>query len=169
LSAADYWIVLDDVQFTRRDYQHRARLASVSHPGRHQWLSIPTHLPHGRDTIIRDAVLADPERSRRRVMHMLAQHYGSCPDWPVLRHELDSALVQFRQSDKTADVAEASARMLLNLVGWEGRILYSSQLSARSERSQRLADLAEVPGRAGTSAGPAARVTSRWARSRPEG
>ncbi|MEU7011401.1 WbqC family protein [Streptomyces sp. NPDC046332] len=91
--AADCWIVLDDVQFTRRDYQHRARLASTSHPDRHRWLSIPTHLPHGRSTVIRDAVLVDPERSRRRVMHMLAQHYGSCPDWPVLRHELDSVLV----------------------------------------------------------------------------
>ncbi len=29
LFAADYWIVLDDVQFTRRDYQHRARLAAL--------------------------------------------------------------------------------------------------------------------------------------------
>ncbi|MGC5010117.1 WbqC family protein [Streptosporangium sp. DT93] len=29
LFAADYWIVLDDVQFARRDYQHRARLASL--------------------------------------------------------------------------------------------------------------------------------------------
>ncbi|MCQ8769774.1 WbqC family protein [Streptomyces telluris] len=28
LFAADYWIVLDDVQFTRRDYQHRTRLAA---------------------------------------------------------------------------------------------------------------------------------------------
>ena len=148
LFAADYWIVLDDVQFARRDYQHRARLASMSHPGR-QWLSIPTHLPHGRSTLIRDAVLVDPERSRRRVMHMLAQHYSSCPDWPALRHELDSALVQFRRSDKTADVAEASTRMLLNLVGWKGRILYSSQMPARSEPSQRLADLAAVTGARG--------------------
>ncbi|MEU7011400.1 WbqC family protein [Streptomyces sp. NPDC046332] len=39
--------------------------------------------------------------------------------------------------------------MLLNLVGWEGRILYSSQLPARLERSQRLADLAAVTGARG--------------------
>ncbi|MEU0443735.1 WbqC family protein [Streptomyces sp. NPDC006186] len=144
LFAADYWIVLDDVQFARRDYQHRARLPSVSHSGRHQWLSIPTHLPHGRSTAIRDATLVDPERSRRRVMHMLAQRYESCPDWRTFRHELDNVLVQFRRTDKIADVAEASTRMFLNLMGWKGRILYSSRLPARSERSQRLADLAAV-------------------------
>ncbi|GAA3826752.1 hypothetical protein GCM10022226_54450 [Sphaerisporangium flaviroseum] len=32
LFAADYWIVLNDVQFTRRDYQHRARLAALEDP-----------------------------------------------------------------------------------------------------------------------------------------
>ncbi|ALO97821.1 WbqC-like family protein [Streptomyces hygroscopicus subsp. limoneus] len=144
LFAADYWIVLDDVQFARRDYQHRARLPSVSHSGRHQWLSIPTHLPHGRSTAIRDATLVEPERSRRRVMHMLAQQYGRCPDWQTFRHQLDSVLVEFRRTDRIADVAETSTRMLLNLMGWRGRILYSSSLPARSERSQRLADLAAV-------------------------
>lgn len=40
LFAADTWIVLDDVQFTRRDYQHRTRLAALSDPDRTKWLSI---------------------------------------------------------------------------------------------------------------------------------
>ncbi|WP_348538516.1 WbqC family protein [Streptomyces sp. 4R-3d] len=38
LFAADYWIVLDDVQFTRRDYQHRTRLAALGDPLQRQWL-----------------------------------------------------------------------------------------------------------------------------------
>lgn len=32
LFAADTWIILDDVQFTRRDYQHRTRLAALDAP-----------------------------------------------------------------------------------------------------------------------------------------
>ncbi|MFE7855726.1 WbqC family protein [Streptomyces sp. NPDC057403] len=47
LFAADRWIVLDDVRFARGDYQHRARLAALDDPGRQQWPSLPTHLPHG--------------------------------------------------------------------------------------------------------------------------
>ncbi|WP_394426267.1 WbqC family protein [Streptomyces sp. SGAir0957] len=46
LFAADYWIVLD-VQFTRRDYQHRARLVDLDDPARQRWLTIPTRLPSG--------------------------------------------------------------------------------------------------------------------------
>ncbi|MFI1226006.1 MULTISPECIES: WbqC family protein [unclassified Streptomyces] len=47
LFAADTWIVLEDVQFTRRDYQHRARLADLDEPARQRWLIIPTRLPAG--------------------------------------------------------------------------------------------------------------------------
>ena len=49
LYAADIWIILDDVQFTRRDYQHRCYLAPVADaclPG--CWLTLPVHLPGGR-------------------------------------------------------------------------------------------------------------------------
>ncbi|MFF8367358.1 WbqC family protein [Streptomyces lydicus] len=146
LFAADYWIVLDDVQFSRRDYQHRARLASLSDPQRRQWLTIPTHLPHGRRTAIRDALIVEPVRSRRRTAQMLQQHYGASPHWPPFQQSLASALERFDTTDKTAEVAEESTRILLNLLGWTGHILRSSDLPARPGRSQRLADLAATTG-----------------------
>jgi len=45
LYAADVWVILDDVQFVRRDYQHRACLAALDDPQRRQWMSVETHLP----------------------------------------------------------------------------------------------------------------------------
>ncbi|WP_327352744.1 WbqC family protein [Streptomyces sp. NBC_01304] len=145
LFAADYWIVLDDVQFTRRDYQHRARLGGLDDPARHRWLTIPTHLPSGRPTLIRDAVIAAPDLARRRAAGMLQQHYGISPHWPVLAQALDRVLDTF-PTGRTAAVAEISTRVLLDLLGWKGKILTSSQLTSRPGRSQRLADLAAVTG-----------------------
>jgi hypothetical protein len=49
LFTADIWIILDDVQFARHDYQHRCHLAPVGDdrlPER--WLTVPVHLPSGR-------------------------------------------------------------------------------------------------------------------------
>ncbi|MET8160353.1 WbqC family protein [Sphaerisporangium sp. NPDC005289] len=89
LFTADYWIVLDDVQFARRDYQHRARLASLDSSGKTRWLSIATHLPHGRRTSIRGARLADPARCRRRVAQLLADHYRHSTYWPAFKRRLD--------------------------------------------------------------------------------
>ncbi|MGW8762484.1 WbqC family protein [Streptomyces sp. NPDC055815] len=121
VTAADCWIVLDDVQFARRDFQHRARLGSTSGPDRRQWLSIPTHLPQGRSTLIKDAVVVDPQLARRRVTDMLTQYYAKSPDWPQLRDELDSVLHRFGTASM-ADVAEESTTVLLRLLGWKGLI-----------------------------------------------
>ncbi|NUW30840.1 WbqC family protein [Nonomuraea sp. SMC257] len=146
LFAADYWIVLDDVQFARRDYQHRARLASLDGSGQTQWLSIATHLPHGRSTTIRGARLADPARCRRRVAQLLADHYRHSPYWPAFKRRLEPVLDAFDSTDRLVDVTELSTRVLLEEVGRPGRILHSSDLLARGERSQRLADLAWLTG-----------------------
>ncbi|MER8087269.1 WbqC family protein [Streptomyces sp. NPDC094048] len=145
LFAADYWIVLDDVQFTRRDYQHRARLAALDDPARQHWLTIPTHLPGGRPTLIRDALIDDPALARRRTAGMLRQRHGASPHWPVLAQALDPVLDAFT-TGRTAAVAETSARVLLDLLDWRGQILTSSVLPARPGRSTRLADLAAVTG-----------------------
>lgn len=141
LFAADYWIVLDDVQFTRRDYQHRARLASLDDLARQRWLTVPTRLPQGRPTLIREALIDDTDRARRRTAGMLRQHYGASPYWPVLARALDPVLDAF-DTGRTAAVAETSTRVLLDLVGWRGQVLTSSRLPTRPGRSQRLADLA---------------------------
>ncbi|MFG3526242.1 WbqC family protein [Streptomyces sp. NPDC047917] len=145
LFAADYWIVLDDVQFTRRDYQHRARLAGLDGPACHQWLTIPTHLPRGRLTLIRDALITDPDLACRRIAGVLRQHYGTSPHRPVLAQVLAPFLDAF-STGRTAAVAEISTRVLVDLLGWKGKILTSSQLPSRPGRSQRLADLAAVTG-----------------------
>ncbi|MGW5334166.1 WbqC family protein [Streptomyces bauhiniae] len=145
LFAADYWIVLDDVQFARRDYQHRARLAATYAPGCQQWLSIPTHLPNGRSTLIRDALVDDADLARRRTAGMLRQNFGASPHWPSLAQTLEPVLDSFA-TGRTAVIAETSTRVLLDLLGWRGQILRSSLLSARPGRSLRLVDLAAATG-----------------------
>jgi len=70
----------------------------------------------------------------------------SSPHWATLRDPLDAVLDLFDVTDRTAAIAEASARALLNVLGWNGEILRSSRLPARPGRSQRLADLASATG-----------------------
>ncbi|MGW1073907.1 WbqC family protein [Streptomyces sp. NPDC002537] len=146
LYAADRWIILDDVQFARRDYQHRARLASLSDPDDRQWLTLATHLPHGRPTLVLEALLAEPERCRRRVAQLVRQYYGRSRHWQAVQATLEPVLDRFRTTNRTADIAEASALALLAALGRRGEVLRSSGLPAREGRSQRLADLATTTG-----------------------
>jgi hypothetical protein len=146
LFAADYWIVLDDVQFARRDYQHRARIAPLDRPDLAHWLSLATHLPDGRATLIRDARLVDPQHSRDRTAQAIRHCYRRSRHWQQISTILDHVLEGFTGSDRTGVVAENSTRALLDLLGWRGEIIRSSRLPAGRERSQRLADLAAVTG-----------------------
>lgn len=146
LAAADVWMVLDDVQFSRRDYQHRARMGPVDGTGPARWLSVPTHLPDGRSTLIRDARTVDAPRSIRRVEHVLRRHYGVSPFWPRLATDLLGLLTLFRSTDRMAEIAEESTLLLLRVLGWSGATVRSSTLSADSGRTQRLVDLCQAVG-----------------------
>ncbi|MFJ2235166.1 WbqC family protein [Streptomyces sp. NPDC087859] len=113
LYAVDRWIVLDDVQFTRRDYQHRARLADRDEPARQQWLTLPTHLPQGRPTSISQARLVDPRRSRRTVQLLVRQYYGRSLHWQAVSNVLDEVLDTLDTSHhRVADIARTSTTAL---------------------------------------------------------
>ncbi|GAA3306078.1 WbqC family protein [Nonomuraea dietziae] len=146
LWAADCWVVLDNVQFARRDYQHRARLAALPDPGVRQWLSLATHLPEGRPTLIRDARLADPARCQRRVGQLLQQLYGRSRHWPLFQERLGPLLSLFDTTDRLSVISESSTLLMLRLLGWRGQVVSGSDLPARSGRSLRLVDLAEACG-----------------------
>ncbi|MEU0818080.1 WbqC family protein [Streptomyces mirabilis] len=146
LYSADRWIVLDDVQFARRDYQHRARLAALDDPDRQQWLTLPTCLPHGRPTLVNQARLADSRRSRRTVRLLIRQFYGRSPHWASVGEVLDAVLDLFETTDRVADLARTSTIALLTALGWSGEVLDSSAVPTREGRSERLADLAEASG-----------------------
>ncbi|MFM9593257.1 WbqC family protein [Streptomyces scabiei] len=141
LYAADVWVILDDVQFVRRDYQHRARLAAMDAPEQQHWLSLETHLPQGRATLIRDARLVDPQCVARRLRQLPAQHYHSSPHWQLLHAALQPAVRTAAESVATATVAEATTQALLDLLDWRRTIVRSSDLGVSSDRSARLADL----------------------------
>ncbi|MFI5534135.1 WbqC family protein [Kitasatospora sp. NPDC051853] len=146
LFAADVWVVLDDVQFARRDYQHRARLGSLSAGGSPRWLTLPTHLPQGRATLIRNARVVDGPIARRRIEGILREEYRSSTGWPVLAKLLQPVLDLVERTDRTAEVTEASTLVLLDLMGWPGRVVRSSDLAAGPGRTRRLVDLCRAVG-----------------------
>jgi hypothetical protein len=134
LFAADRWIVLDDVQFARRDYQHRTRLAALDDPTRQQWLTLPTHLPNGRPTLVNRALLVEPRRSRRTVSLLIRQYYGRSRYWPAVSEVLDVVLDRFENTDRVADLARTSTVALLTALGWSGEVLESSAIPTRQGR-----------------------------------
>jgi hypothetical protein len=145
LYAADIWVVLDDVQFTARDYQHRAWL---EHPdsSRGQWLTLPVHRPTGQQTTIADVRLLEQAKSARRVGQLTHQYYGNCRRWPLLRPIIEETTAAIHTTARLAEVAELSTRLLLTHMGWRGTVVRSSSVTSRPGKSARLADLTAAVG-----------------------
>ena len=127
LYAADIWVILDDVQFTRRDYQHRCYLAPVADahlPGR--WLTLPVHLPGGRATMIRDARLAEPALTARRTSGILRQYCRRAPYRSDVLDLIPGIEEAITGTGRLADVSEHATIALLRLLNWPGAICRSS-------------------------------------------
>jgi hypothetical protein len=150
LYTADIWIVLDNVQFARRDYQHRCYLAPAGgSPLPERWLTVPIHLPGGRATLISDVRLADPALAARRVPGILRQYYKRCPYGAAILGLLPHVEDTLASAERMADVSMHTTVTLLRALRWPGAIYRSSELAARLGRSERLADLASAVGAAG--------------------
>lgn len=77
IASADIWIILDDVQFNRHDYQHRARLARLTDETQQQWLSLSIRRPSGRASRINEVLVLDQETNARRVTKLVEQCPGA--------------------------------------------------------------------------------------------
>lgn len=150
LYTADIWIVLDNVQFARRDYQHRCYLAPAGgSPLPERWLTVPVHLPGGRPTLISDVRLADPALAARRVPGLLRQYYKRSPYGAAILCLLPHVEDMLASAERMADDSMHTTVTLLRALRWPGAIYRSSELVARPGRSERLADLASAVGAAG--------------------
>ena len=126
LYAADFWIILDDVQLHAATTSTAATSPSADAylPGR--WLTLPVHLPGGRATMIRDTRLAEPALTAKRTSSILRQY---CRPAPYRSDVLD--LIPWIEeviagTGRLANVSEHATIALLRLLNWPSAVCRSS-------------------------------------------
>lgn len=128
LALADLWIVLDDVQFSQRDYQHRAYIVptALSQPAR--WLTLPVHLANGQTTLIREVEpAADPARRLQELSGCLFP--GSNAAGEVVA-AMNAGL---NESDLLSSLGISAARYFMTKLGRVPRIARASELRGSAE------------------------------------
>lgn len=149
---ADVVVLLDNVQFTRRDWRSRNLIKS---PQGVQWLTVPVRAPHGRATSVSEAEISDPDWAPSHI-RAIELSYRRTPHFEkifeLLLHLLDSnelllsnlnerilrGLLKFmdldvaiRASRGPVEPVDASER-ILDLVRQTGGTRYMSAPAARS-------------------------------------
>src|SRR5687767_6291071 len=85
IDRADEFILLDDVQYTRRDWRNRNRIKT---PRGLEWLTIPVEVKGKYHQSIKETVVSDPDWPRRH-WSTISQHYARAPFFPLYRERLE--------------------------------------------------------------------------------
>lgn len=132
---ADVLVLLDDAQFRKHYFQNRNRIRGDRGA---IWLTVPV-LTRGRSAqAIHDVRIghrANPRWSEK-CWASLSQHYQQAGYWDVHRPALEA--LYRKPWDRLVDMNDAWIRYLLEVLSIKTKLLNSSAMQARGERSERL-------------------------------
>jgi WbqC-like protein len=151
IKAVDEFILLDDVQFTRRDWRSRNRIKTKDGV---QWLSIPVHTQQRSDRIL-DVTIADASWSQRH-WETIRRAYARAPYFDAYAPPF-AALYQTPPSDRLSAVNQAFVIALCQALNISTPISRSEGRSTRDGRNERLIDLCTAAGATEYLSGPSAR------------
>ena len=154
VAQSDVWIWYDDVQYTKRDWRNRNRIAAG---GTAEWLTIPVKTTGRFTQQICDVEIDESQSWRRQHLESIRRCYARAPFFETVFAIVETAFAENdrRLADLTIRIGEAIAATL------ELRPIFvrSSQLpSTGAGREQRLLDLCRDHGGDVYLSGPSARA-----------
>lgn len=125
VARADIWVVQDDLQYAKQEWQNRNRIRTA---GGWRWLTIPVHA--GSRTPIDAVRVADPRWAPRH-RRILEQHYSRSPFLARLEPLFGAAA---RATEpRLADVALATTQALMAAFGIATPVVRASELELPEE------------------------------------
>jgi hypothetical protein len=151
IRAADEFILLDDVQFTKRDWRSRNRIKTKD--GLH-WLTIPVHTKGRYLQTIADTTVSDPEWAQRH-WQTIRTAYARAPYFDAYAGPI-AALYQEPLPNRLSEINHAFITAIGRALEVTTPITWSSEYHPVEGRNERLVDLCVKAGATEYLSGPAA-------------
>ncbi len=134
LDQADVFVLLDNVQFKKNEWQNRNRIKGASGP---QWITVPVR--HRFPQTIAEVEVRDSEPWRRKHLRALESNYRKAAHFDETMAPIAEILGQ-RQKQLAPLNIELIGR-LMGQLGIETRMVLGSEVEAREDPTLRLIDL----------------------------
>jgi len=154
IRASDEFMLLDDVQFTRRDWRSRNRIKTPQGPA---WLTIPVQNKGRYLQTIRETQVADGRWSGRHWAALRASYTRA----PFFREYAPAIEAVYRELEDEAGLSAINYRLMATVCGLLGvstPITWSSDYAAAAGRTARLVSLCQQAGATEYLSGPSARA-----------
>jgi hypothetical protein len=152
IRAADEFILLDDVQFTKRDWRSRNQVKTKDGLA---WLTIPVHSKGKYLQTIAETTVSEAAWARRH-WQTIRGAYARAPHFEAYAGPFE-ALYAAPPPERLSDINRAFIGALCQALGITTRITWSSEYHPRDGRNERLIDLCVKAGATEYLSGPAAR------------
>lgn len=153
MNAVDEFILLDNVQYTRRDWRNRNRLKS---PAGVRWLTIPVTVKGRYLQKIDETVVSDPDWAVRHWSALVAW-YRCAPCFAHYRALLEGLYLNMQERRLSA-INRHFLETLRDLLGISTPIACSGDYPCGGEKSERLLNICRAAGATRYVSGPAARA-----------
>ena len=131
----DIFIILDDVQYTKRDWRNRNRLKTAT--GQTQWLSVP--VVARRHTKINEATIDREQGWPAKAIGFLEHNYKRAPFFEDYFGELKEVL---QGGDRLlSDLNFKLIKAICDRLGIDTKLLKSSELGSAGSREEKLINL----------------------------
>ena len=152
IAMVDEFILLDEVQYTKRDWRNRNRIKTAQGP---TWLTIPVQVKGRYHQRIDEVEIADRGWAERH-WQTLRQAYASAACFDVLADQVAAVYEDASGLQRLSDVNRLVLDALCPLLGIETAITWSTDYASTGSKTERLATLCEQAGADEYVSGPAA-------------
>lgn len=153
IRAVDEFVLLDEAQFTRRDWRNRNRIKTAHGP---IWLSIPVHSKGRRTQAIDESVIAGPWAEKHWTS--LQMSYGRAPYFRALAPAVQALYARAEGEPKLSAVNALFLRGLCEIIGITTPITTSRDYAAQGTRTDRIVSICRGAGASHYLSGPSAKA-----------
>jgi len=153
IRSVDEFVLLDDAQYTRRDWRNRNRIKTAQGPA---WLTIPVETSGRFHSPIKDIVVADQDWGRRHWRLTLAS-YGAAPYFRTYADRLEAMFLDSLQTHLSL-INRRWLEFLCDLLGIHTKLSWSMDYQAQPGRTERLVSICQQAGADTYVSGPSARA-----------
>jgi hypothetical protein len=142
IASVDEFVLLDDVQYTKRNWRNRNRVKTASGL---RWLSIPVHTKAHYSQRIEEIRIADPRWARSH-WDAIAQAYRPAPHFRSVAAWLEPLYRSLASVKMLSQVNHALITRVCEALGIDTRITWASDYETESGLSEHLLSICQALG-----------------------
>jgi hypothetical protein len=139
MSRADTFVILDDVQYTVRDWRSRNRIKT---PDGVMWLTIPVQAKGVREKLIKDVAVDNSQLWQRKHLKNLESFYKKAPYFDEIRTLING--IYEKTFTFLIDVDMTFILKVREYLSLEADIVFSSEIPSHGEKDERLLSICKA-------------------------